>query len=266
MARTIQRRGGQHTACAICSDPPVEYFAGFDFCQSHLSRIRVIAAAAGRLPSPLLPSGASMPNDVQHNRRCSVCGELVERQSSRGPWPRVHPDCKGKKPKRAAKPSPAPAEDPAESVEDEATPVEAHEVLDLIDQWNLDFNLGNVVRFILEREDGSPRENLENCPHVPQPRDCAPRRRMRSRVVLLGAALALGCATPTAAPPASAPVENITTEQHVANAADALNFWIREYVEMGGRVEVSSGNVPPGEKGVPVVIVTLRGIPHSISY
>lgn len=90
---------------------------------------------------------------------CVECRQPVERKSNRGKWPSRHDHCKPQGGK--VKPGKRRQRRAAAANTNGAAENGALSALEVIDHFELDYNLGNATRFILERDDGKPIENLQ---------------------------------------------------------------------------------------------------------
>jgi hypothetical protein len=156
-------------ACAICPQEFAEHFAGIRFCLTHLERVRRIAADAGvTMATEIRGYGVTKcakcdreftrtgPRSVNCNR--DDCADAAEGRSTAPPKV-ARQKTEGRAPTRPQRRAVASSEaaEPDGEAEDAEEQLTAH---DVIDAFGLDYNLGNVTRFVLEREDGDELENL----------------------------------------------------------------------------------------------------------
>lgn len=89
---------------------------------------------------------------MSDGRKCDVCGEEVVREpGQKGRLPKIHPKCEGKRDR--------PARATQRRRHHEKGEFTAH---DIVDRFGLNYNLGNTVRYVLERDEGDELENLQN--------------------------------------------------------------------------------------------------------
>lgn len=96
-----------------------------------------------------------MATETEH--LCDVCTKPVQRKNAYGPWPKRHDGCKATRSTRSASTSRT-AVTPDNDAADESAELDS---LAVMDHFNLDYNLGNAVRWILDRDDAADVESLE---------------------------------------------------------------------------------------------------------
>lgn len=123
-----------------------------------LTRTQSLTSAGARLP-PRANHERPMSTEASryHEKPCATCKELF---TPSGPRSRNCDSCRRGGGQEPGQRRDSHAPQLAIVADDTESPLQsAH---DVVDAFALDYNLGNVVRFVLERHDGDELENLRN--------------------------------------------------------------------------------------------------------